>query len=164
VIHLSGQADREAVAGAYRETGIRAEVVAFLDNMWLAYRAADFALSRAGGTTIAELTACGVPPILVPYPNAANDHQRHNARAIADAGAAVVLEQDDFTPGRLVAMICKFITDQNLAKRMQRTCLALGRPQAADVIYDALQTYAQTRTDNGAVEALRPEPATKEHT
>jgi len=164
IVHLTGHRDRETVADAYEQAGLRAEAVAFLDDMSLAYRAADFALSRAGGTTIAELAACGIPSILVPYPHAANAHQAHNARCLAEAGAAVVLQQDDFTPERLVGIICKFLTDEKLRTRMRTACFALGRPNAADTIYEMLGNYAQTQTSNNAAQAMSPQPAAKENT
>ena len=70
-----------------------------------AYALCDLALCRAGGTTLAELTALGVPAVLVPLPIAANDHQRRNASLVAGAGAALILEQADFAAGRLAAIL-----------------------------------------------------------
>ncbi|NQT20736.1 MAG: hypothetical protein HQ592_13595 [Planctomycetes bacterium] len=163
VIHLCGRRDHEAVAAAYQQAGIRAETMQFLDDMAIAYAAADLALSRAGGTTIAELAARAVPAILVPYPYAADDHQLHNARALANVGAAMVLEHSEFTPERLVGMICNVINNPQLRKRMQTAGTAVGRPNAADEVLRTLHSCACTQVTSDAVEALRPEHTVKEH-
>jgi len=161
-IHLAGQQDRDEVAAAYAAAGMKAEVAAFLDDMHLAYSAADFALSRAGGTTIAELTARGLPAILVPYPYAADNHQLHNARSLADAGGAVVLEQKDFNEQLLAGLIAKFIDDQVLVRRMHLSSLAQGRPGAVETILATLRSLVPARASGAAIESLSPEPVGKE--
>jgi UDP-N-acetylglucosamine--N-acetylmuramyl-(pentapeptide) pyrophosphoryl-undecaprenol N-acetylglucosamine transferase len=88
VRHQTGAADRPEVAAAYERLGVDAQVEAFVDDMGSAYRAADVVVSRAGAMSCAEITAMGLPAILVPYPYAADDHQRRNAEVLAEAGAA----------------------------------------------------------------------------
>jgi len=86
VVHQTGEADRESVRSRYAALGIAADVRAFIDDMAAAYAAADLVICRAGATTLAELTALGKPAVLVPYPYAADDHQRlvkHGRRAVA---------------------------------------------------------------------------------
>jgi len=161
VIHLAGKADCDQVSAAYRQAGVTARVFDFLDDV-TAYRAADVALSRAGGSTIAELTACGIPLILVPYPFATDDHQRCNARSLAESGAAVVLEQSAFTPPILVGIIRKFLDDAGLAKRMHQASLDRGRPGAAADIVAKLRTFVRPNATNITVHDLRPEPVGKE--
>src|SRR5690606_1968942 len=82
VIHLSGAAWEERARGAYAAAGVTAHVAAFSTDMGGCYAAADLALARAGGTTIAELRARGLASVLVPYPHAKDDHQTANARAL----------------------------------------------------------------------------------
>jgi len=164
VVHLSGYDDREAVAEAYKQAGITAETVAFLDDMSVAYRAADFALSRAGGTTIAELTACGIPAILVPYPHATDQHQLRNAQSLAEAGAAVVLQEEDFSPDRLVGMINTFLDNPVLTRRMRTASLAQGKPDAARSILDMVRKYASPRISNDVAATLAGEAIAKRHT
>src|SRR5690606_18574750 len=89
VVHQTGKADYERVCRCYRELGIEnIEPTPFIDDMAAAYRDADLVLCRSGATTIAELTVCGRPAILVPFPFAVDDHQPKNAQALAKEGAA----------------------------------------------------------------------------
>ena len=169
VIHLAGQADRDIAAAAYQRAGVGAFVAPFLDEMHLAYRAADLVIGRAGGTTIAELTACGIPAILVPLPHAADDHQRYNARSLAESGAAVVLEQADFSPRILVGLVRKFFDDDGLARRMHLASLDRGRPGAAADIVAKLKTFVKPNATpvsacglNPSGPAPEPEPVAKE--
>lgn len=92
-IHLAGPKDEARVRQAYAGSGIAVEVHGFLHAIQTAYAAADVAVSRAGASSCAELAVCGLPALLVPYPLAARDHQRANARAMAKAGAADWIDQ-----------------------------------------------------------------------
>jgi UDP-N-acetylglucosamine--N-acetylmuramyl-(pentapeptide) pyrophosphoryl-undecaprenol N-acetylglucosamine transferase len=93
VVHQSGAGDLESTESLYRAAGIRARVVPFITNLSAVLAGSDLAISRAGGTTLAELAVLGVPAILIPYPHAADDHQRRNAEVFAAAGAAVLIDQ-----------------------------------------------------------------------
>jgi UDP-N-acetylglucosamine--N-acetylmuramyl-(pentapeptide) pyrophosphoryl-undecaprenol N-acetylglucosamine transferase len=88
VVHQTGAADRDAIAARYAELGVAAEALAFIDDMGAAYHRADLVVCRSGATTVAELTVLGKPAILVPYPFAADDHQRANAEVVAEQGPA----------------------------------------------------------------------------
>ncbi len=92
LLHLSGSLDEEETRGAYAAAGVEAKVLAFTHEVWLALAAADAAISRAGASTLAELTVLGVPAILLPYPYHRDRHQHANARVLVDAGAAVLVE------------------------------------------------------------------------
>jgi UDP-N-acetylglucosamine--N-acetylmuramyl-(pentapeptide) pyrophosphoryl-undecaprenol N-acetylglucosamine transferase len=110
----------------------------YIHDMPLALAAADLSVARAGAMTIAELCAWGLPSILVPFPHAAANHQYHNAKALADAGAAVMLPETDLVPGRLWRDLVELATDeakrQNLAARAKER----GHPQAAAEIVEQL--------------------------
>lgn len=110
----------------------RVRVVGFLERMELAYAAADVAVARAGASTTAELTVCGLPMILVPYPHATEDHQRANARELERAGAARVLEQSTLTAPALASAIDALLADRVARDRMADAALAWGRPDAAE--------------------------------
>lgn len=95
IVHQTGKADFEWVREAYAKSKVPHEVMAFIPNMDDVYASADLVISRAGASTVAELVATGSPSILVPYPFAADDHQRFNAKSVADEGGAeVILNQD----------------------------------------------------------------------
>ncbi|MAE63331.1 MAG: hypothetical protein CMJ18_03590 [Phycisphaeraceae bacterium] len=92
VLHLTGEADEARLREAYRGAGRTAVVMAFLDEMGLAWSSADLAISRAGASSVAEVRAHGVPTIFMPYPHHRDRHQWHNAAPLVDAGGAVVVD------------------------------------------------------------------------
>src|SRR5262249_22189025 len=91
IIHQTGEREYNDVQAAYARAGVKAEVSAFIDDMPGAFARADLLLCRSGASTVAEITAAGKPAIFVPFPRAADDHQRRNAEAIAERGAAGLL-------------------------------------------------------------------------
>jgi UDP-N-acetylglucosamine--N-acetylmuramyl-(pentapeptide) pyrophosphoryl-undecaprenol N-acetylglucosamine transferase len=106
--------------------------VPFLDRMELALAVADVAVARAGASSIAELTVCGVPSILVPYPYATENHQEENAREVERAGAAEVLLDANLSPQVLARRIAAFTDDPDLRKRMSERASAWSKPDAAE--------------------------------
>ena len=98
VWHQAGPRHVEATRETYARAGVAVEPVAFIDDMAQAYRWADLVVCRAGAMTVAELAAAGTASILVPFPSAVDDHQTHNARHLANAGAAVLLPQVEMSP------------------------------------------------------------------
>jgi UDP-N-acetylglucosamine--N-acetylmuramyl-(pentapeptide) pyrophosphoryl-undecaprenol N-acetylglucosamine transferase len=129
-LHLTGPDDAGAVRAAYQAHNARAQVHGFFDNMPAALAAADAAVSRAGASSLAELAARQLPAVLIPYPAAADDHQLHNACALAQCGAARLLPQEAAV-GALTGEILGLLRDSDLRKAMG---LALGkwhRPTAA---------------------------------
>lgn len=132
VTHQSGKGNLDALAGAYREAGVEAEVVEFVDDMAAAYARADLVICRAGAITVAELAAVGVASVLVPFPFAVDDHQSANARFLAERGAAVLLPQKELDPASLAALVEGF--DRGGLERMARLAREAARPDsAADV-------------------------------
>ena len=118
----------------------RVWVVDFLDPMADAYAVADLVVSRAGMVTVAELCAWGLPSILVPLPTAAADHQTHNARVLADAGASHLLLQTDLTPERLGRAMDELLSNNVVRKGMAERALARGRPDSSRQIVSNLLT------------------------
>ena len=162
VVHQAGR-DRDAdVRAAYAKEGVtRATVTPFLDDVARAVADADVVVARAGASTLGELTAVGRPAILVPYPHAAADHQGQNAEALARAGGAVCIRQDDATPERLAREIEKLLGDEAARARMADASRARGRPGAAtDVASDLLDLAGIARrprpsSTNGATRGHR---------
>lgn len=144
LVHQSGSADAEALAARYAELGAPVEVRPFIDDMAAAYAASDLIVARAGATTLAEITAIGRPSLLIPFPQAADDHQTGNARALADRGAALLLPQAETTPASLGAAIEALLGDPARRQRMAEAARALGRPGAASAIVDRLVDLAGT--------------------
>jgi UDP-N-acetylglucosamine--N-acetylmuramyl-(pentapeptide) pyrophosphoryl-undecaprenol N-acetylglucosamine transferase len=136
VIHQTGAADLAAVRERYAGLGLGARVEPFLDDMGAAYAAADVVLARAGATSCAELTAVGLPSVLVPYPYAADDHQRRNAEVLAAAGAAEVIADRDLEGERLAAALRRLLEDGARRAAMAAAARALGRPDAAARVAD----------------------------
>jgi len=131
VRHQTGVTDQAAIAEAYRRLGVEARVDAFVDDMGGAYREADVVVSRAGAMSCAEITAMGLPAILVPYPYAADDHQRRNAEIIAAAGGARMILDRDLDGRRLADALSPLLADPHTRGQMADRARALGRPDAA---------------------------------
>ncbi|HSD50621.1 MAG TPA: undecaprenyldiphospho-muramoylpentapeptide beta-N-acetylglucosaminyltransferase [Candidatus Methylomirabilis sp.] len=148
-LHGTGERDLIDVRQAYEQGGYRAHVEAFFQDMATAYAAADFVIARAGASTIFELAAMGKAALLVPYPHAANDHQRLNAEALVRAGAAWTLPDQYCDGQRIAASIQAALEKPEVLTQMREKARTLARPDAADRIVDLLE---------GAVASLRPPP------
>lgn len=145
IIHQTGPQDQVAVAAAYREAGLSAEVFAFSQRLGPFYAQADLMLCRAGAGTITELQNLGIPAILVPYPFAADDHQRFNAEEMVAAGAAEMILNRELN-GDKVAERLRFYLDQPKAlSRMRESARGLAKPEAAREVMEAcLQMAAKS--------------------
>jgi UDP-N-acetylglucosamine--N-acetylmuramyl-(pentapeptide) pyrophosphoryl-undecaprenol N-acetylglucosamine transferase len=109
-------------------------VLAFIDDMPARLAAADLVVCRAGASTLSELAVAGRAAILVPYPHAADDHQRHNAETMQSAGAAVVLRDAELDGERLAQQIVELTGDRDRLRAMGRAARQLGRPRATSAI------------------------------
>ena len=137
VIHQTGERDCEEVAMAYRDARLEAEVSPFLFDVPRAFRQADLIVSRSGATTVAEITACGKPAILIPFPHAIHGHQEHNARVLDQAGAARVILDRDLSGEVLAQAIRALIEDRKRLDEMGNHSRAFGRPDSAERIVTA---------------------------
>lgn len=134
VVHQTGEVDYGRIIEAYRRAGISAQVTPFLYDMPSVLRSADLVVARAGAMTIAELTACGKPAILIPLPQAIYDHQTHNAKVMEAAGAAVVLPQAELTGARLTGAITEILDDPERLRTMSNYSRGMRQIDAADAI------------------------------
>jgi len=139
LIHQTGERDFEEVAAAYRDamqnlgsTGKEPEVTPFLYDMPSAMRQADLIVSRAGATTVAEITVCGKPAILIPFPHAIHGHQERNARVLEQAGAAQVILDQQLSGDMVAQAIAALLGDRSRLARMGQQSRALGRPDSAE--------------------------------
>lgn len=140
VTHQTGDAERDMVEAAYRDRGFQADVQAFFYDMPLVLRSADLVIARAGAMTIAELTACGCPAVLIPLPQAIYNHQAKNAAVMEAAGAAVVIPQHDLSGGHLATVIRELVSDPVRLHQMRESSLRMRRIDAAARIVDECLT------------------------
>ncbi|MGE0704855.1 MAG: undecaprenyldiphospho-muramoylpentapeptide beta-N-acetylglucosaminyltransferase [Vicinamibacterales bacterium] len=134
--HQTGERDVAIVRDGYARVGMEVEVEPFLYDMERRIGEADVIVCRAGATTLAELAAAGKPAILIPLPTATDDHQRKNAEAVARAGAAVVLRQEEATGPALAERILSLASNRDTRDRMAAASKSLARPDAARQIVD----------------------------
>ncbi len=154
IIHLTGQADYEEVKRWYDIHGYRALVLAFCDQMDLAYSSADVAISRAGAAALTELAWFGIPSLLIPYPHAADHHQHRNAEVFTKACTAKVVNEDSAYAGAVPEHvlhkreISKFICDMQKhpesLREMSNRIYSLRRPDAAAKIIERMDVYRRT--------------------
>lgn len=154
LLHLAGPNDAEKVRAACAALKIKAVVHGFFAEMDLALAAASAAVSRAGASSLAELAAMRVPAVLVPFPAATDNHQFHNARAFAQTGAAVLLEQGVATPERLAGAVLDLIGNPAAREKMRTALAAWHTPGAAERIAENILSAIYRRADEAA---RRPE-------
>ena len=143
ILHVTGQSEYNNIVGNYKQCGIDISnngniiIKPYLYNMPQALAAADLAVFRAGAIGLAELTARGVPSILIPYPYAAENHQEYNARVLEKEGAAIVIRDSELTGQLLADTIHNIISESGKLKQMAESSLQLGCPDAAYAIANA---------------------------
>jgi UDP-N-acetylglucosamine--N-acetylmuramyl-(pentapeptide) pyrophosphoryl-undecaprenol N-acetylglucosamine transferase len=131
IVHQTGEADYNDAMAAGAQLGRAVEVYRFIDDMPGFFSKASLLVCRSGASTVAEVTAAGKAAIFVPFPRAADDHQRRNAEALERAGAAVMLEQSQLTPENLVKTVFSLLVDKNRLKAMGEAARKLSHPDAA---------------------------------
>ena len=134
VTHQTGESDHARVAESYRLAGVESQVMPFIYDMPAALRQADLVVARAGAMTVAELTVCGKPAILIPLPSAIYDHQTRNAKVMEAAGAAVLLPQSELTGALLARTVADILGNPERLRAMGEASLSLRRIDAAEVI------------------------------
>jgi UDP-N-acetylglucosamine--N-acetylmuramyl-(pentapeptide) pyrophosphoryl-undecaprenol N-acetylglucosamine transferase len=145
VWHQAGRDGSEATRRAYAEAGVEARVEPFIDDVASAYRWADLVVGRAGGITLAELAIVGVGAIHVPFRAAIDDHQTRNARHVADAGAAVLIAEQELTPELLAANLARLLGNFDGLVAMAEASRARARVDAAERLAAACLAAAEGR-------------------
>jgi UDP-N-acetylglucosamine--N-acetylmuramyl-(pentapeptide) pyrophosphoryl-undecaprenol N-acetylglucosamine transferase len=131
IIHQTGERDYNDALAAYGRLGGSAEVFKFIEDMPGAFARADLVVCRSGASTVAEIAAAGKPAIFVPFPRAADDHQRVNAEALARSGAAVVVEESKLEGVWLAETIAALLGDPRRLHVMSEAARGLAHPNAA---------------------------------
>lgn len=128
VVHQSGVKHIEVLKSNYEKVGVAVDARAFIDDMASMYAWADFVICRSGALTVAEVSAVGLAALMVPFPFAVDDHQTTNAAYLADAGAAVLIQQKELSVEKLAEILSELNREQCLA--MAKKARALGKPEA----------------------------------
>ena len=145
ITHQTGERDLDLVRGAYQRAGLAARVEAFIYEIDREMKAAQVVIARSGATTLAELAAAGRPAILVPLPTSTDDHQRKNAEVVADAGAAIVVDERVLSGESLAGAIAVVVAEPDRRQRMAAAARKLARPDAAQRIADRVEQLALRR-------------------
>lgn len=130
VRHQCGERTLQIAKDVYAEHGVDVELLPFIEDMAEAYAWADLVVCRAGALTVAELCAVGVPALFVPYPAAVDDHQTANARPMAEAGAAAIIQESDLTPELLAELLRDWLQSRALLIKSAETARSLASPNS----------------------------------
>lgn len=139
IIHFTGDREDRLAAANYLREAIPHYVAAFHHRMEEAYSAADVIVSRAGASSLSEISQFAMPSILIPYPHATDDHQTENARIYVDAGAAELLGEKDTSPEALSALILNLLGDDSRRARMATAARRIPPSSAAACVADVLE-------------------------
>jgi UDP-N-acetylglucosamine--N-acetylmuramyl-(pentapeptide) pyrophosphoryl-undecaprenol N-acetylglucosamine transferase len=147
ILHQAGARHAETTEAAYAAGGASADcwkVQAFLEDMPAQFAASDLILARSGASTVAELAASGKPSLLVPFPQAADDHQRKNAEVLVEGGAAVMLLEQEMTEASLLAALTGLLSDPGKLEAMATSARTFAHPQAAAQIGEMVAGLASS--------------------
>jgi UDP-N-acetylglucosamine--N-acetylmuramyl-(pentapeptide) pyrophosphoryl-undecaprenol N-acetylglucosamine transferase len=148
ILHLAGREHALKVREGYRELAIDARVVDFTPAMEDVWSVTDLCISRAGASSCAELTACGVASVLMPYPYHKDMHQRYNAKVLEDAGAAVIVDDEKDAKknaAKLAKIVGPLLYDQTKRTAMAEAAKKLGRPDAAEAVANIVIEMSENR-------------------
>ena len=146
LIHQTGAREHEQLAKEFAVNGLQGEVVAFITDMASTFARTDLIVGRAGAGAVAEIAASGLPSLLVPLPFAADDHQRKNAEALADAGAARMVTDGELTGERLFQEVEELRNHPDLLAEMRRQVRRFAKPGAAERAADVLEEAGTGKT------------------
>ena len=128
--HQCGERTYEQAKAAYAEHEVDVDLVEFIEDMADAYAWADLVVCRSGALTVAELCAVGLPALFVPFPGAVDDHQTANARPMADAGAAVIIDESMLSPAVLAEQLRDWLTSREALRERAEIARTLAKPSA----------------------------------
>jgi UDP-N-acetylglucosamine--N-acetylmuramyl-(pentapeptide) pyrophosphoryl-undecaprenol N-acetylglucosamine transferase len=142
LLHQTGESEYNRVREAVERTTARAEVTAYVEQMWEAFARADMVVCRAGANTLAELAAAGRAAILVPFPSAADQHQLRNAQALERLGAARLILDREMNGETLLSALRELLAQPEQLHRMEAAMRRLAHPDAASQIVSELERVA----------------------
>ena len=156
IIHLTGKEGYEEAKDVYDNLGISSFVSEFSNDIGIAYKLSALVICRAGANTIAEISAVGIPAILIPYPYATDNHQYWNAYELARIGGAVIIKQDELKPERLTELVSNLFRNNEELDNMKKINRSLNKPFAAKQVVDKIcQTLEAKKTKKKLVSFAR---------
>lgn len=157
IIHLTGKHGYQEAKEAYKGMGISSFVSEFYADIGAAYRLSDLVISRSGANTIAEITAVGIPAILIPYPYATDNHQYWNAYELSSAGGALIIKQEELKPERVTKLVSDLLMDDERLDNMKKINKSLSKPFAAARVVDKIcQTLKEKKAKKNVFCFVRP--------
>jgi UDP-N-acetylglucosamine--N-acetylmuramyl-(pentapeptide) pyrophosphoryl-undecaprenol N-acetylglucosamine transferase len=149
ILHQTGERGYDSTVAAYEKLAVpvevsKFEVFKFMDDMPAMFARADLILCRSGASTVAEIAAAGKPSVFVPFPKAADDHQRRNAEAMQTAGAAVMIEERDLTPEKLADTLAGLLSDAVKLKAMSTAARGMAHPNATKDIAELAASFVHS--------------------
>ena len=138
IIHLTGKHGYREAKESYNGMGIRSFVSEFYNDIGAAYRLSDLVISRSGANTIAEITAVGIPAILIPFPYATDNHQYWNAYELSSAGGALIIKQEELEPERVIKIVSDLLMNDERLDNMKKINKSLRKPFAATRVADKI--------------------------
>lgn len=151
IMHVTGKTEYDFVKNGLEQMGLDLQkadnlaVYPYLYDMPKALAATDIAVFRSGATSLAELTARGVPSVLIPYPFAAENHQEFNARELEKNGASRVILNKDLTGDKLIETLEQMLSSENTLQEMAQASRAMGKPNAAQTIAEMIVDLAEKK-------------------
>jgi UDP-N-acetylglucosamine--N-acetylmuramyl-(pentapeptide) pyrophosphoryl-undecaprenol N-acetylglucosamine transferase len=156
IIHLTGKEGYKEAKDVYDNLRISSFVSEFSNDIGIAYKLSDLVICRAGANTIAEISAVGIPAILIPYPYATDNHQYWNAYELARIGGALIIKQDELKPERLTELISDLFRNDEELDNMKKINRSLSKPFAAEQVVDKIcQTLEAKKTKKKLVSFAR---------
>jgi len=145
IVHQTGERDFGEVETAYAPLGGRAQAHRFIDDMPTAFAGASLLICRSGASTVAEVAASGKPAIFIPFPRAADDHQKRNAEALEKAGAAVMIDESKLTSEILIEAVTSLLADPDRLHKMAKAARSMSHPDAAQEIAEMAAKLVRQR-------------------
>ena len=146
VSHQARGEDEDRVRAFYQEHGIAAEVQPFFTDVPRRMSEAQLIISRAGASSVADISVIGRPSILIPFAAATGDHQTANARGLVEAGAAILIPESQLTPENVAEQIMTVLDNPEAAMHMSRAASGFGKPEATESLVSLVETLAQKGT------------------
>lgn len=146
ILWQTGKSDYLRIKDMVKVYKSKISVLSFIENMSEAYKVSDLLVSRAGALTLAEILCCGKPALLIPYPFAASDHQRHNAESLKEGGAAEIILQKDLNGRALFKIVLELLKDEQRLKKMAEASKRLSQPEATSYLVDEMVNLLSKRS------------------